>query len=252
VSVVSAENICCRLHGSDILIDVSLRAEAGDFIGIVGPNGSGKSTFIRTILGLVTPEEGRVLLFGTPASEFRQWHRIGYLPQGFKGLNTAFPATVREVVALGLLAKKRFPRRMAKGDHHLVESALESMGILPLATSRIGELSGGQQQRVMLARALVTEPEILILDEPTTALDPETREKFYATMHELNTRKKTAVILVTHDTGSIGKHASRLLYLDKKVVFDGGFDDFCRSAEMTGFFGEFSQHLICQRHTEEG
>jgi zinc transport system ATP-binding protein len=251
VSVVSAGGVSCRVGGSDILIDVSLEARAGDFIGIVGPNGSGKSTFIRTVLGLVPSTSGEVRLFGTPVSAFRDWQRVGYLPQGFRGLNPAFPATVREVVALGLLAAKRFPRRIAKRDMPAVEKAMEGMGIVSLAECRIGELSGGQQQRAMLARALVTEPELLILDEPTTALDPETREKFYATLHDLNGRRRTTVILVTHDTGTIGKHASRLLYLDKRVVFFGGFDEFCRSAEMTGFFGEFSQHLICQRHSDE-
>ncbi|HSR37242.1 MAG TPA: ATP-binding cassette domain-containing protein, partial [Desulfurivibrionaceae bacterium] len=109
-------------------------------------------------------------------------------------------------------------------------------------------LSGGQQQRVLLARALVGNPELLIMDEPTTALDPETRENFYALLQQLNDETGTTVILVTHDTGSIGRYASRLLYLDKRVIFDGTFDDFCCSPEMTRFFGEHSQHLICQRH----
>jgi zinc transport system ATP-binding protein len=112
----------------------------------------------------------------------------------------------------------------------------------------IGDLSGGQQQRVLAARALVNEPELLILDEPTTAFDPETRENFFRTLQELNHNKKVTVILVTHDIGSIGKFASKLLYLDKRIIFYGSFEDFCSSADMGSYFGEFAQHLICHRH----
>jgi zinc transport system ATP-binding protein len=112
----------------------------------------------------------------------------------------------------------------------------------------IGDLSGGQQQRVLVARAIVNEPELLILDEPTTALDPETREKFFHTLQELNQNKKVTIILITHDIGSIGKYASKLLYLDKRIIFYGSFEDFCSSADMESYFGEFAQHLICHRH----
>jgi zinc transport system ATP-binding protein len=122
------------------------------------------------------------------------------------------------------------------------------MGIDHLKKRLIGDLSGGQQQRVLLARAMVNCPELLILDEPTTALDPETREHFYGLVEDLNRNAGTTVLLVTHDTWSIGKYASRFLYIDKKIIFDGSFDEFCRSEEMTAFFGEHAQHLICHRH----
>ncbi|HXC93483.1 MAG TPA: ATP-binding cassette domain-containing protein, partial [Geobacteraceae bacterium] len=124
----------------------------------------------------------------------------------------------------------------------------DMMGIVHLKKRLIGDLSGGQQQRVLLARAMVNCPELLILDEPTTALDPETREHFYGLVEDLNRNVGTTVLLVTHDTWSIGKYASRFLYIDKKIIFDGSFDDFCRSDEMTAFFGEHAQHLICHRH----
>ena len=126
------------------------------------------------------------------------------------------------------------------------------MGISQIRKRLIGELSGGQQQRALLARAVVGGPDLLILDEPTTALDPETRGNFYALLHDLNRMHNTTVILVTHDTWSIGKYATRFLYLDKRVVFDGTFDDFCHSEEMTEFFGEYAQHQICHRHDAGG
>ena len=112
----------------------------------------------------------------------------------------------------------------------------------------IGELSGGQQQRVLLARAVINRPELLILDEPTTALDPEAREKFFQTIMGLNQTRNMTIILITHDIASIGKYAFKLLYLDKQIIFYGSFEDFCVSEKMTNYFGEFTQHLICHRH----
>jgi zinc transport system ATP-binding protein len=129
-----------------------------------------------------------------------------------------------------------------------INNALELVDIIDIKTELIGELSGGQQQRVLIAKALVSEPELLILDEPTTALDPEAREKFFGTLKDLNENRKVTIIIITHDIGTIGKYASRLLYLDKRLIFYGGFDDFCTSSEMANYFGEYSQHVICHRH----
>jgi zinc transport system ATP-binding protein len=130
----------------------------------------------------------------------------------------------------------------------MTDDAMRLMDVLDIKNKLIGDLSGGQQQRVLVARAIVNEPELLILDEPTTALDPETREKFFHTLQELNQNKKVTIILITHDIGSIGKYASKLLYLDKRIIFYGSFEDFCSSADMESYFGEFAQHLICHRH----
>ena len=102
---------------------------------------------------------------------------------------------------------------------------------------------------MLLARALINEPEFLILDEPTTALDPETRDKFFNTLRELNAHHRVTIIIVTHDIADIGKYAAKLLYLDKRLIFFGSFEDFCSSADMASYFGEFAQHLICHRHS---
>lgn len=248
VDAVSVMGVTLRYQGAEALTDVSFGVSAGDYVGIVGPNGSGKSTLIRCILGLARPDLGEIRLFGTPLSDFDQWQRVGYLPQGLQYFNPHFPATVSEVVGLGLLAGRRFPRRPRPGDGDAVAHALELMGIGSMRDRLVGELSGGLRQRVLLARALVSGPELLVLDEPTTALDPETRESFYQTLRDLNRSRGTTIILVTHDSGTIGSHASRFLYLDKRVVFYGGFDEFCGSPAMSDFFGNHSQHLICHRH----
>ena len=200
MTILEARGLCVSYDSTEVLSDVSLKLSAGDYLGIVGPNGCGKSTLIKALLGLIPVDRGEIALFGTQASDFRQWQRIGFLPQRLRTLATHFPATVFEVVALGLLGGKRFPKRLTAGDRQRVAEVCAQMGIDDLAGRLVSELSGGQQQRVLLARALVNEPELLILDEPTTALDPETRESFYALLRTINRERQTAVVMVTHDT----------------------------------------------------
>jgi zinc transport system ATP-binding protein len=246
--VLSVKDLCFRYGPLEVLCEVTFAVEKGDYVGLVGPNGSGKTTVIKIILGLLGPEKGTVSLFGTNPSAFGDRYKIGYLPQKLINFNPHFPATVKEVVSLGLISKKGFPRRIKKGDEALINDAMALTDVYDIKDALIGELSGGQQQRVLVARAIVNEPELLILDEPTTALDPDARENFFQVLHDLNRNNQATVILITHDIASIGKYASKLLYLDKKVIFYGSFEDFCLSANMTHYFGEFAQHLICHRH----
>ncbi|MGB5218057.1 MAG: metal ABC transporter ATP-binding protein [Smithella sp.] len=235
--VIRVNDLTFCYNGTAVISDISLAIQQGEYLGIAGSNGSGKSTLIKNILGILQPSKGTVHLFGQPLSAFNQWDKIGYLPQRINALNYHFPSTVGEIVQLGI--KKRNAADLQK--------TLRLMGIEYLSQKLIGELSYGEQQRVMLARALIRKPELLIFDEPTTALDPETRDVFYAITDEMN-RNGTTVLLITHDTGIIGKYARHLLYLDKKVIFSGTFEDFCASPDMTGFFGPDSQHMICHQH----
>ncbi|OGU18295.1 MAG: ABC transporter ATP-binding protein [Geobacteraceae bacterium GWC2_53_11] len=246
--IVSTELLSCSYREGRVLEDVSFQVARGDYVGIVGPNGSGKSTLIKALLGLVTINKGSASLFGTPLSGFRDWHKVGYLPQSLHLVNPVFPATVHETVGLGLLSLKRFPKRLNRADKEKINIILEELAISDLEHKLIGELSGGQLQRVLLARAIVNDPELLVLDEPTAALDPETRGRFYAMIADINRSRGVTVLLVTHDSGAIGEHASKMLYLDKKILFYGGFDEFCHSPEMSSLFGEHSQHLMCHRH----
>ena len=227
---------------------VNLSISAGDYVGIVGPNGSGKTTLLRALLGLLPARTGGISLWDVPLADFRDWHRIGYLPQSAQLPFRRFPADVREVVASGRLAHLRFPKRLGPADREAVENTLALLELRPLAHRMIGELSGGQFQRVCLARALVSTPDLLILDEPTSALDPAFREQFYNLLARLNRERKTAILLVTHDSATVGTYATRLVYIDQKIVFDGTFDDFCHSTRMTEYFGAATQHLLCGRH----
>ncbi|MBA4371611.1 MAG: ABC transporter ATP-binding protein [Thermodesulfovibrio sp.] len=247
VEVVHASQVTHSFNAVEVLSDISFSIRKGDYVGLVGPNGSGKSTLVRLILGLLTPTAGSMSIFGTSHKELRDWNRIGYLPQKINFFNPHFPSTVSEIVSLGLVAES--DRRSTNAeDKESVERALELLGIADLKKELIGALSGGQQQRVFIARALVGNPELLILDEPTTALDPETRENFFSLLHHLNHHHQVSIVLVTHDIGSIGEFASKLLYLDKKIIFYGDFDEFCKSDHMTRIFGPSSQHIICHKH----
>ena len=248
VNIVSVRELSFQYNSAEVLANVSFDVELGDYIGLVGPNGSGKTTLIRTLLGLLRPSAGTVSLFGRSPLGFDGWHRIGYLCQKFMASYHHFPATVKEIVSLGLLSKKQFPKRLGSSDEMAVVKALECMDIADIKDRLIYELSGGQQQRVFIARTIVNEPELLILDEPTVAVDPETRERFFNLLEKLNHEKRTTVILVTHDIGSIGKYASKMVYLDKRLIFCGTFEEFCRSTDMSNLFGSLSQHLICHRH----
>jgi zinc transport system ATP-binding protein len=247
VDVVEVQSLSFRYDAKTVLDNVSFRLSPGDYVGLVGPNGSGKSTLIRCVLGLEKPSAGSISLFGKPTAQFNQWTRIGYLPQKTPAFARFFPATVKEIVGLGLVPTKGLSRRDGT-QRKAIENAMELMDITGISDKLIGELSGGQQQRVLLARALVKEPELLILDEPTIAIDPEIRERFSQVIEDLNRSRGVSVLLVTHDTASIGKYAKKLLYLDEHIIFYGGFDEFCLSSEMTQVFGTFSQHLICHRH----
>lgn len=221
----------------NVLTDVSFDVEAGDFIGIVGPNGSGKTTLIKGLLGLELPASGQITI--DPSV------RVGYLPQLNSKRDKTFPASVFEIVSMGLLGNKSYPKRLTKEDRHQIENILGAMAILPLRNKRIGDLSGGQQQRVLLARSLVSQPDVLILDEPTSALDPSIRDNYYRILQELN-QKGTTILFVTHDITSISPFINKVLYLDRELIFFGPYEVFAHSDKMTDYFGSVDAHRHCE------
>jgi zinc transport system ATP-binding protein len=254
MNIIEVKNVCVRYGPMEALCGVSLDIAAGDYVAVIGPNGSGKTTLFKAILNLLPLTEGAVLLYGTNCRQFKDWRKVGYVPQVSRNLHKGFPAKVCEVVASGLLSAKTFPRVIRNKDSEQICKALGLVGIEDLAERLIGELSGGQQQRVYLARALVNNPQLLLLDEPTAAVDPDTRDRFYQTVKELNDKTGMTVVLISHDGGQAGQYADKLAYLDKHLVFYGSFSQFCASPEMTRYFGSRSQHFICGQHSpvEEG
>lgn len=247
--IVTLQNVSLGYNQHTILENVSLTIEKGDYIGLAGPNGAGKSTLVKGILGLIPVKTGKIHIFDTELQKFHNWGKIGFLPQKPPETIFGFPGTVKEVISLGLISQKSWPKLLDKKDKNRIANILKKLHIEHLATFPLSELSGGQQQRVFLARALVSNPEILILDEPTNALDPKVRNEFFETLKSLNNEGVT-IVLISHDTTSLGEYASKLLYLDRKVVFYGTFTEFCQTNEMNEFFGHQSHHQICHQDCE--
>jgi len=225
--IINVKNISVSYGQNEVIKDVSFQIQKGDFVGMAGPNGGGKTTLIRAILGLVPVTAGEINLFGRPQKLFKDFSKIGYLPQKHSHINSLLPALVEEVVLLGLLSLKRFPKIIKPEDTKLVKEILKELEIFNLKAKPFSELSGGQQQRVLLARALVSSPEILIFDEPSTALDPNSRVRFFNLIQQLNKERGVTTILVTHDTDHICKHAGKILYVDHKIVYLGEAAGFC-------------------------
>lgn len=247
-TIIEAKNISVSYNQNRVLSDISFKINKGDFIGLAGPNGAGKTTLIKSILNLLPISSGTIEILGKDVKVFEDWGSIGYLPQKSSTINNLFPATVEEIVFLGLLSKKNIPRRKNKEDKIKVKKILEELGIEDLKNRMLLELSGGQQQKVLLARALVSSPEILIFDEPSTALDPSGREAFFNLVKKLNKEKGIAIILITHDTGYIGSYANKLMYLDNELKYFGDITGFCSTEEEKHTFERSDHHIIWHQH----
>jgi zinc transport system ATP-binding protein len=229
-----------------VLQDISFPIQGGDFLAIIGPNGSGKTTLIKIILGLLKPSKGKIQILGKPVEEFDDWWKIGYVPQQAAHVDPFFPASAKEVVAMEFLASKKFPRLTKREEELRIEKALKQAGMEYFKNWRIGSLSGGQQQRIFIARAIVNEPQILFLDEPTTGVDSETQEHFYDMLDTLNKKEGITIVLITHDTGIVNKHVSQVACLNQQLVYHGTHEEFCRSGEFKEMLA--GHHLISHRH----
>ncbi|MEU4399072.1 metal ABC transporter ATP-binding protein [Micromonospora orduensis] len=213
--VITVEHGAVGYDGRPVLRDVSLTVTAGEVVAVLGANGSGKSTLIRAVLGLVPLSSGAITLFGQPLRRFRQWQRIGYVPQRL-GAGGGVPATVREVVASGRLARRGLLRPPGAADRTAVDDALRAVGLADRAADPVATLSGGQQQRTLIARALAGRPELLILDEPTAGVDAASQEAFAGALRDFVGDGGT-VLLVAHELGPLRPVISRAV-----VVHEGG------------------------------
>ncbi len=245
--LLSVENVSFRYDGLQVIQDVSFAVFPGDFLALIGPNGSGKTTLIRIILGILKPTRGRVVFMGEKMDHFSQWQRIGYVPQKATHKDPYFPASVREVVAMGLLSRKHFPRFLNRRDEASIDRALGLVDIQDLKNRRIGELSGGQQQRAFIARAIVNRPNALFLDEPTAGVDAETQARFYDMLAGLNQKEGLTIVLITHDIGVITKHIHKVACLNQRLFFHGSHEEFCNSSIVEQLL-QGEHHLVCHRH----
>lgn len=210
-TVISVENLSVSYGNIGALSDVNFKVEKGEFLGIIGPNGGGKTTLLSTLLGLITPEKGSFKVFD---------NNIGYVPQTVS-VDRRFPITVKEAVLIAFLDKRLnpFKKFTLKQEEQAIES-LKDVMLSHKADNLISELSGGEFQRMLIARALVNNPDILLLDEPTSNIDTSSTEEIYNLLIKLNQKGKT-IIMVTHDLQRISSLFSRILFVNQTVLYSG-------------------------------
>ncbi len=235
------------INEQTILENISLQIHKGEYTALIGPNGGGKTTLIRLLLGLQKANSGEIRLFGVLQKDFQNWDKIGYVPQRAAQVDLNFPATVLEVVMMGRTAKRGFFGREREEDVLAVEEAMQKMDVTHLKARLIGTLSGGQRQRVMIARALASKPEVLILDEPNTGVDIVSQQRFYALLRELNSKEKLTILFITHDIGVIADDIGRLLTVNQSLLTCNDPKEAMSCAEMSKLYG-IDAHLLHNHH----
>lgn len=239
--IVVIENLELKSNSDIILDDVSFEIKKGDFLGIIGPNGAGKTTLFKCMLGLNKDYSGSIKIFNKDIKKESKeiYKRIGYIPQS-NSFDTRFPATVKEVIQLGTIGKKTGKAR--------INELLKLTGISEYTDKRIGDLSGGQQQRVMITKALIHEPEILILDEPATAIDTNVLKVFYKLLTKLNQEKKITIIWSSHDLDAVNLLSNKVACIYKKLLFHGKSEEFFSDENNLKKYSESSMHLHIKSH----
>lgn len=235
-TIIEVKNISFSYGADSVLSNVSFDVMKGDYIGLIGPNGAGKTTLLKIMLGLLTPADGSVSFFGEDVKKFKDWAKIGYVPQKATNFDINFPATVEEVVLMGRYARRGLFNKLTPKDRSLMKSALERVEMHKYKGRLVGQLSGGEQQRVFIARALAAEPEIIFLDEPTVGVDQKTRNEFYALLRKLNKDLSLTLILVSHDVSVVANEANRIICIDRDLVCNSSPKEFLADSRLGELF----------------
>jgi zinc transport system ATP-binding protein len=239
LKVVEINNLTVQYPDVKALDDVSLVVNQGDFLGIIGPNGAGKSTLFASMLGLNTKYKGTIKFFDEDIKKSKNYlKQLGYVPQK-PIFEKNFPVTVTDVVRMGL---------RKESDENKIDKILQQLWIHELRERRIGELSGGQQQRVFIAKALVNNPKILILDEPVTGIDQQSIDLFYSILRELNSKQKITIIWSSHDLDAVNKLANHVACLNRTLFFHGESETFFSDDELVKQYSEASMQEHMHHH----
>lgn len=239
LKVVEISNLTVQYPDVKALDDVSFVVNQGDFLGIIGPNGAGKSTLFDSMLGLNTKYKGTIKFFGDDIKKSKNYLKeIGYVPQK-PIFEKNFPVTVNDVVRMGL---------RNESDENKIDEIMKQLWIHELSNRRIGELSGGQQQRVFIAKALVNNPKILILDEPVTGIDQQSIELFYSILRELNSKQKITIIWSSHDLDAVNQLANHVACLNRTLFFHGEAEKFFSDDELVKQYSEASMQEHMHHH----
>lgn len=217
-NIISIENVSFAYNNEKVLQDIILSIDEGDFVGIIGCNGSGKSTLMKLLIGQLSPSKGKIKFFNEDLDKSNNLNKIGYVPQISLSSGANFPATVKEIVMANLYSKIGFMKFPKKEHKQKVKEALKIVNMEDYSKRLIGNLSGGQQQRVMIAKALVSDPKIIILDEPTTGIDAASEEQLYTLLERLNKESKITIIIVSHDFAKISKYTNKIFVVENNKV----------------------------------
>lgn len=241
MNVVEIENLTVDYQGILALDKVNFSVESKDFLGIIGPNGAGKTTLFSCMLGLLDNYKGEIRFFGTSIKKSKKYlGQIGYVPQK-PVFEKNFPATISEVVGMGLTKNSKKDR---------IDEVLQKVWLHELSHRRIGDLSGGQQQRVFIAKALVNEPQVLILDEPVTGIDSQSKELFYQILHDLNQKENITIIWSSHDLDAVAKLASKVACLNRTLFFHGIPEEFFHNDDLLKMYSESSMQMHMHHHED--
>lgn len=215
---------------------LNLNIEKGDFVAVIGANGAGKSTLLKMLANVVTPTQGEIHYYNLPVADFHEWEKIGYVPQNPARQQRNFPISVREVIELGLIHRHNLLGRINSQDRQMIDKMLTDFDLTALQHRKIGELSGGQQQRVFLARAMVKQPEILLLDEPATGIDTQAKTLLYGMLKKINRENGVTIVMVSHDLELAAETARNALCLDHGICFWGEVHAALKHHHKHGYF----------------
>ncbi len=249
--ILQLQNVDVIRSGEIIIQNANFTLNKGDYVGLVGPNGGGKTTLILALLNFLPRAKGTIKLFNTNIDKFQAWQKVAYISQTATNFDSKFPLTVRELVALGRIKKGNIARRYTDEDWQAVDDSINFMGLTKEAQKRIGQLSGGQKQRVFVAKALARNPEIIFLDEPIVGVDAATQEKFYKKLSDLNTQRKTTILLVTHDLTSVFCRMSKVLCVNKQVEIAEITSNLDSNTLLKKTYGEHF-HFVFHKHECHG
>lgn len=238
MSFLEVEGVSFAYRKEPALEQVNLELQQGDFAAFIGPNGSGKSTLLKLILGYLKPNKGRILLQGQPVEEIIDWTRVGYISQQVKDFNQSFPATVREIVGSNLYSKMGRIKFLNQELEKQICRSLELVEMEGFINRKIGNLSGGQQQRIFIARLMVNDPDLILLDEPLAGIDIRAQDEFYRIIGNINQELNKTVIMVSHDIQVISKHANRIICFEDGRAYphcskDFSYDDYIHELRRT-------------------
>lgn len=239
MKIVEIEHLTIEYPDVKAIDDVSFTVNQGDFLGIIGPNGAGKSTLFASMLNLNTKYKGTIKFFDTDIRKSKNYLKeIGYVPQK-PIFEKNFPATVNDVVKMGL---------HKESNENKIDEILQQLWIHELSERRIGELSGGQQQRVFIAKALVNNPKVLILDEPVTGIDQQSIDLFYSILKELNSKQNITIIWSSHDLDAVNQLANHVACLNRTLFFHGESDEFFNNDDLVKQYSEASMQEHMHHH----